>query len=487
MKQVCRVYSTDLSYAGVVSIHARFSTSHLRKLPCRARVLAKCPSASAIDFLPPKLDTPMSTFSPPLNSDEIPSVLPTSCDDEETSKCMGAILGAMCGNVLGAPVQNDRHWVVMKRWPDGLTDFWRFDVGPDAVPFGHYTGDFSLLLATTKSLVTSASCSAPDIAKALSELTEAEQHASRNYSPYARLVLTALSEPGVRLASIPYLAEKFLNATTSRRSHITSDRSEQEPFGPSDNGAAARILPVALAFRNKSVPQLFSAVHEACSFSHAHTIGMEGARVAAATAHWLIQQQRPATASDTVEAAAGKLPDHPVESGPEALLKYLLEKIAMTDDMRGKLKLMQKRMFQMDKVRSWRQMYETTEWSTLVSVHSSLTRHDYATSGTEAVAVALWCLVTNWCRPEQAVIVSATLAGSVPVTSQITGGFAGTLHGLDWIPERWLKNLENGVDGRDQVLELARGIAGFDSLVVLQREDDPDFLVDLVEENVENN
>jgi hypothetical protein len=75
----------------------------------------------------------------------------------------------------------------------------------------------------------------------------------------------------------------------------------------------------------------------------------------------------------------------------------------------------------MKQVSSWRQMYQTPEWSTIVSVHSSLTRHDYATSGTEAVAVALWSLVTNWYRPEQAVIVSATLAGSVPVTSQITG------------------------------------------------------------------
>lgn len=45
----------------------------------------------------------------------------------------------------------------------------------------------------------------------------------------------------------------------------------------------------------------------------------------------------------------------------------------------------------------------------------------YATLGTEAAAVALWALVTNWGRPKQAVSVAALLAGSVPITSQVRG------------------------------------------------------------------
>jgi hypothetical protein len=60
--------------------------------------------------------------------------------DDLTERATGAMLGAMVGNVLGAPVWGDRHWQVTRRFPSGLTDFWRFDIGDEPVPFGHYTG-----------------------------------------------------------------------------------------------------------------------------------------------------------------------------------------------------------------------------------------------------------------------------------------------------------------------------------------------------------
>ena len=55
---------------------------------------------------------------------------------------MGAMLGAMCGNVLGAPVQNDRHYQVTRRFPNGLTSFWRWDASEQPASYGHYTGAY---------------------------------------------------------------------------------------------------------------------------------------------------------------------------------------------------------------------------------------------------------------------------------------------------------------------------------------------------------
>lgn len=104
-------------------------------------------------------------------------------------------------------------------------------------------------------------------------------------------------------------------------------------------------------------------------------------------------------------------------------------------------------------------MFCSSQWNRLVAVLSRITFHGYATSGTEGVAVALWALVTNWDAPEQAVIVSASFAGSAPVTSQMTGAFAGALHGDAWIPQRWMDELENGPGGRDEVIEMARRLA----------------------------
>ncbi len=67
-------------------------------------------------------------------------------------------------------------------------------------------------------------------------------------------------------------------------------------------------------------------------------------------------------------------------------------------------------------------MYRGPQWYRLTAVLNRITFHDYATSGTEGVAVALWALVTSWERPEQAIIVAASFAGSAPVTSQLAGG-----------------------------------------------------------------
>jgi hypothetical protein len=76
---------------------------------------------------------------------------------------------------------------------------------------------------------------------------------------------------------------------------------------------------------------------------------------------------------------------------------------------------------QVGEVTSWRQFLKSPQWSLLSSVMSRLGYHGYATLGPEGVAVALWALVTSWGRPEQAVIMAATFAGSAPVTSQLTG------------------------------------------------------------------
>jgi hypothetical protein len=86
------------------------------------------------------------------------------------SKAVGLLLGAMAGNVLGAPNQGERHYEVSRqgRQPPNTTrsqhalvfstirssvatqvtrrrgsriaDFWRYDVGRDAMAYGQYTG-----------------------------------------------------------------------------------------------------------------------------------------------------------------------------------------------------------------------------------------------------------------------------------------------------------------------------------------------------------
>ncbi len=77
------------------------------------------------------------------------------------------MLGAMSGCVLGAPFENDRHFRITRMHPQGVLDFWHFDLAQQPVPYGHYTGDFSTMLAVAQALITSGKASVFDIAGAL--------------------------------------------------------------------------------------------------------------------------------------------------------------------------------------------------------------------------------------------------------------------------------------------------------------------------------
>lgn len=73
------------------------------------------------------------------HSAAVPSPQPQHAGQVE-AKAVACLLGALCGNVLGAPVQNERHWQVTRTFPDGLTEFWKYDIGKDPMALGQYTG-----------------------------------------------------------------------------------------------------------------------------------------------------------------------------------------------------------------------------------------------------------------------------------------------------------------------------------------------------------
>eukprot|EP00955_Chlamydomonas_euryale_P117543 366481-Chlamydomonas_euryale.AAC.3 len=115
-----------------------------------------------------------------------------------------------------------------------------------------------------------------------------------------------------------------------------------------------------------------------------------------------------------------------------------------------------------------------------MSTLSRLSFHGIATLGPEGVAVGLLPLLTCWGAPEHAVCLAATFGGGAPATSQLTGAFAGALHGERWLPARWLDGLENGHGGRDEAAALA------DALAALRCDDAPgDELPDFVVKEAE--
>jgi ADP-ribosylglycohydrolase len=105
------------------------------------------------------------TASQQQHSTEMPAELAASSVYE--AKAIGTMLGAMSGNVLGAPFEHDRHFRITRMHPYGILDFWHFDLAQQPVPYGHYTGDFGTMLAVAQALITSGKANVFDIAGAL--------------------------------------------------------------------------------------------------------------------------------------------------------------------------------------------------------------------------------------------------------------------------------------------------------------------------------
>ncbi|EFJ47127.1 hypothetical protein VOLCADRAFT_105192 [Volvox carteri f. nagariensis] len=365
---------------------------------------------------------------------------PSHISDE--SKAVGGLIGAMCGNVLAAPYQDDRHFHVVRYRPSGVTDFWRYDIGARPVSYGQYTGDFANLLAVARSLVESRGV---DTDAVLSTLAGSYQPGVRRYSTYDKVVMDAVMA-GSQPLQVPELAERYLAETTRRLATTSSDRSEREPHGPTDFCAAARAAPIGFAYRSAGGERLLSAVRRSVLFSHPTPLGLDGAHVVAAAAAWAARQQ----------------PEDAVGCRPEALLTYLINDVAVTADMAGKLRLLRDHLFQVDPITSWRSFYAGPQWHALTRMLSLLSFHGYATAASEFAAVALMVFLTNWGKPEQAVMVAASLGGQAPATAQVVGALVGALHGREWVPARWWDALENDAErysGRDAVVEVGRALA----------------------------
>eukprot|EP00798_Chlamydomonas_sp_ICE-L_P019104 gene19103-25708_t len=343
-------------------------------------------------------------------------------------RVIGSMMGALCGNVLGAPVHQDRHWMVCRRFPDGLTEYFKYDFGNRPMAYGRYSGEYCTLISAAQSLVQAGTCDAvhqadtmagmwidirrndyPDetakeVRKDDASASLAPYIAGRPFGMYDVIVMDALCSTGAPITAISELATHFLRTATPRDSNTASDRFEKEPYGPADNSAASRITPIALAYRDASPSLLEEAVEEACCFSHSHPLGLDGAQVMAAAVVWLVKNDQS-------------------KSSPDELLQHL-ESVAKTDDMKEKLALIRSNLFQVGDIESsggYRKFFKSESWSLISTLLSRMTYHGYATAGTEAVAVALLAFVTSWSQPRQAVSISACLAGSAPVTSQMCG------------------------------------------------------------------
>lgn len=168
---------------------------------------------------------------------------------DHRDRCVGALLGTACGDILGAAVEG---WSA-----EGIREaFGRVcDFRESARGFGCYTDDTQMTLALATSLVRRGRVDAQDVSQTYARFYEPW----RGYGGGAHAVLRALQSG----AAYRHTGRMVF------------------PDGSYANGGAMRIAPVGLAYRHAEPDVLHRAVEDAIVCTHVHPEAIDGAFVQA--------------------------------------------------------------------------------------------------------------------------------------------------------------------------------------------------------------
>lgn len=335
-----------------------------------------------------------------------------SSSTEEPSyeqRVIGSVLGAMCGDALGASVEGWTPERMSSAFPDGLRTFQETERG-----YGCYTDDSQMLLALAASLVNRRCCDAADAAQQYVRAFDPR----RGYGGSAVKILTRMAEG----ADPSTTATQFL------------------PGGSFANGGAMRIAPVGLAYRNAEPAVLQQAVQAALMCTHTHPLGVEGALAQALAVAELSRMQFPTPAAAAGDAAAAR-------AGALALLRTLQSKLPGSEEMAGKLQLLQEALQQAPAdspaSSSWQQYLQSSGWQHELATAAAVAP-GFQIKATDAVAAALWAVARHWGSPADALTAAVHYGGDTDTIACMAGAMMGALHGTAWLPQQWLSNLENG-------------------------------------------
>eukprot|EP00960_Hanusia_phi_P048172 758797-Hanusia_phi.AAC.6 len=79
----------------------------------------------------------------------------------------------------------------------------------------------------------------------------------------------------------------------------------------------------------------------------------------------------------------------------------------------------------------------------------------FACRAIDTVPTALWNFAIRWKTPRECLTWATHAGGDTTTIVSILGSFLGALHGPSWISKSWFETLNNGIHGRDYILETA--------------------------------
>jgi len=190
--------------------------------------------------------------------------------------------------------------------------------------------------------------------------------------------------------------------------------------GSYGNGAAMRIAPLGLVYGQLAAARLMTKVKAAVWMTHCHREAVEAALLQARAIGMLLQATQPPDSVAFVIQLSGYLPDTVLRVSLQ-LLRQLLHQRASA---------------------------EAVSDAFGCGVRSA-----------DSWPAALWAALQFSEDPEEAIIQAVNLGGDTDTIGAMSGALVGALHGTHWFPPRWFDNLENGADGRDELIAVAEKLS----------------------------
>jgi len=288
-------------------------------------------------------------------------------------RASGALLGTFVGDALGMPFEGLLHTLI----PEHV------EMVEARRGRGTYTDDTQMMIALAESLISQGRVDAEHLAQAFLDAFDAD----RGYGSGTRRVF-GLWRSGVPVADA---AGRVFDSRGSR-----------------GNGAAMRIAPIAVRFRDDPERLVVEAAASA-RVTHRHAVGVDGAVVQAAAIGAALRGE---DILETARSAAGTA------------------ELACALDAVGRLL-----------------NRERTPAEVSARLGSSA-------DACESVAAALYSAVANDCF-EAAVPFAVRLGGDTDTVAAMAGAVTGAREGRRAIPARWLEALEDSHRGRTHVHSLA--------------------------------
>lgn len=318
------------------------------------------------------------------------------------ARFIGSLLGTMCGDALGMPVEGWPPIEIVRRY--GIIR----ELVAGRLAAGSYTDDTQMTIALAESLVARRGYDSGDLAERLL----AGYEPRRGYGRGSREALARLA------AGVPW------------------EEAGKSSFGVGSfgNGAAGRVAPIGLLY-HRELGLAAQVARLSAEPTHTHPLGKAGAAVQAMAValalRWGVTEGVEPSPSQFLDLIEAELEPH------EGLFRERLETIRLLLD-RDEPPPLQARSTEM------------LEWAKSVG---SVLGND--SRSFQSVPPAIYVFLCCLSDAETGMTAAVALGGDTDTIGAMAGALFGAYLGVDGLPQHWIAGLEGGARGRDYVGGLA--------------------------------